>query len=211
MIVTFEDIPPVRYDALPWMAVRVERRDVTPADPDADPPTDEIVAWQSAATDTIVDLDADPTTPALRRVIFTGAADETYRLVWVDAAAGESAPSDMLTTIAGGPLCTVDQVSAVLKLSKGPPVGTLELCIRAASDAIRAFTKIPFGLTRPVPALVEYAAIQQAASWYLIDSSRLADSFQNEMGDSAPGPRNARGLMNGVRDTIQPFRSPTIG
>ena len=59
-----------------------------------------------------------------------------------------------------------------------------------------------------VPDDIRQAAIQQSASWYTLDSSRVSDSWADEFrgGTRQSGQPVPRGLLYGVRDTIRPYR-----
>lgn len=209
------------------------------------------------------------------------------KVAFVVVPAADVSPTP-LTPPGDGLLCTVEEVTAALKLQKEPDPAELTRVIAAASDAIRLFTKREFGLQvdetrtvggscvagggwyvplqdtvvvralsgwdgnggsveleyatvpspergwpplgvllalRPlaglatvdatwgwpeVPDDVHYAAIQQSCGWYTLDSSRLSDSWADELQGMRRQPAAPRGLLFGVQDTLRRYRSVSM-
>jgi hypothetical protein len=109
VVVSFTDFtPPARYDAVPWTAVRVEEAAAATG------------TWAAIETITLSPADTDPENPAARSFTTTlgTAPDLWYRVVFVDAAAGESEPSEPIqnTADASEPYATVTELARILKI-----------------------------------------------------------------------------------------------
>jgi hypothetical protein len=60
-----------------------------------------------------------------------------------------------------------------------------------------------------VPDDVHYAAIQQSAAWYTLDSSRVSQTWAEGLG-AAAAPPSTRSLAYGVKDTVRPYRMVSL-
>lgn len=107
-VITFRNYrPPRRYDSLPWTDARIEEA------PDEDGP------WAVLETIALSPVDADPENPAARD--FTTelgtAAEQWYRVVFVDANGDEAQPTTAeQNAAAANTYATVDELARILKI-----------------------------------------------------------------------------------------------
>lgn len=107
-VVTFRNYrPPRRYDELPWTQARIEEAAA------------EDGPWATLETVTLDPVDADPSSPAARN--FTTelgtAAEQWYRVVFVDASGDEAQPTSAEQNVAAANIyATVDELARILKI-----------------------------------------------------------------------------------------------
>jgi len=145
---------PARFDDLPWTQVRIEEAPL------------EAGAYVAIETIDLDPVDEDPAYPDEHS--FTtelGTGDELwYRLVWLDATADESVPTDPIQNVlADQPYATVTELQRILKLpgATAAQLAAMDRVLMSATLEINA----ELGLTDPygeVPDLVVEVCLERA-------------------------------------------------
>lgn len=124
IVVSFEGFTPAaRFDLVPWTDVQVEEG-----------PTS-IGPWTLIDTLALVP-DVDPANPATRNLTTTEgtAADQWYRLIWLDAALETSEPTTPIQNVSPTTgYATVEQLAQLLKVSATAREGDLRRVLVAAA------------------------------------------------------------------------------
>ena len=119
-VVSFEGfVPPARYDSLPWTSVRIEEASVSTG------------PWALIDTFALSPVDSDPSEPMERDFTTENATltEGWYRLIFVDATADTSLPSDPIqnvTTIAEDVRPSQAELGSLMRARTRIPGGTLQ-------------------------------------------------------------------------------------
>lgn len=157
IVVTFTHWrPPARYDDLPWTEVRIQEA------------ATELGAYATIDTIALDPLDDDPSDPQSRS--FTTelgtAAALWYRLVFADATADTSPPTDPIQNVeAVAPYATVAELARILKVDPVAEATALSRVLMSASTEIDAELGLTDSFSEPPDLVVEVALERAVEHW----------------------------------------------
>ena len=129
--------PVERYDEIPWTQARLEESDTDVYD--------DIAVWTEVETFTLSPVDTDPSDPAYRNFtteLASATPDLWYRIVWVDATADESTPTEAVQNEADDTVmfATVSELARILKIRTptAEQESALERVLIAASGEVNS-------------------------------------------------------------------------
>ena len=137
-VISFIGYKPVeRYDLIPWTQARLEESDTAVYD--------DIAVWTEVETFTLSPVDTDPSDPAYRNFtteLASATPDLWYRIVWVDATADESSPTEAVQNDADDTVmfATVSELARILKIRTptAEQESALERVLIAASGEVNS-------------------------------------------------------------------------